>query len=374
MTASVAYLDCNASAPLLPGVREAIDAALQLAGNPSSVHRAGRDARRAVERGREAVAALIGARPRDVVFASGGTEANALALAQAGDRPVAVSAIEHDSVLRSVGQADRLPVKPDGTLDLGSFETWLIGTPRPAFVSVMLANNETGVIQPVGEAARLAHRHGALVHCDAAQAVGRMPVSWGELGVDLMTVSAHKMGGPKGIGALIAPGDIATVPLFRGGGQERGLRGGTENLPGIAGFGRAAELAVAAWQSARIEALRDDLEARIRAGAPEAIIYGAAAARLPNTSCIGLPGANSEEQVIALDLVGFCVSAGSACSSGKVMPSHVLSAMGNDVAAARSAIRVSLGPATTAADIEQFAKAWLTMRGALTGRAPAMAR
>ncbi|MFO1189201.1 MAG: cysteine desulfurase family protein [Alphaproteobacteria bacterium] len=374
MTASIAYLDCNASAPLLPGVREAIDAALQLTGNPSSVHRAGREVRRAVERGREAVAALVGARPRDVVFTSGGTEANALALAQAGDRSVAVSAIEHESVLLNAGDAVRLPVIPDGTLDLGALKAWLAGIRRPAYLSLMLANNETGVIQPVAEAARLAHKHGVLVHCDAAQAAGRVPVSWGDLGVDLMTVSAHKMGGPKGIGALIAPGDIATVPLFRGGGQERGLRAGTENLPGIVGFGRAAELAAAAWQSDRIEALRDDLEARIGAGAPEAIVYGAAAARLSNTSCIGLPGAASEEQVIALDLVGFCVSAGSACSSGKVTPSHVLGAMGHDAAAARSAIRVSLGPATTARDVEQFAKAWLTMRMALTGRAPAIAR
>ena len=368
MTAPIAYLDHNASSPVLPGVRDAVGVALDIAGNPSSVHQAGRLARRAIETAREAIASGLGARPRDLIFTSGGTEANALALAQAGDRGIAVSAIEHDSVLASAPTATRLPVTADGVLDLLALEQWLVGMGRPAYLSIMYANNETGVIQPVGEAARIAHRYGALVHCDAAQAAFRLDLSFAELGVDLMTISAHKMGGPKGVGALIAADGCARVSVHRGGGQERGLRAGTENLPGVAGFGHAALKARASWRPAGIEALRNDLEARIRAAAPEARIHGANAARLPNTSCIGLPGAGSEEQVIALDLAGFAVSAGAACSSGKVTPSHVLIAMGEGVAAARSAIRVSLGPATTKDEIARFAEAWLAMRTALTGR------
>jgi len=365
----IAYLDHNASAPLLPGVRAAIDAALDLAGNPSSVHRAGREARHLVERSREAVAALVGAEPRDVVFTSGGTEANALALAQAGGWPLALSAIEHESVLKTAPGACLLPVTPAGVLDLHALEGWLTEAGRPAYVSIMLANNETGVIQPVAAAAALVHRHGGRLHCDAAQMAGRAPVSLRALGADLMSVSAHKLGGPKGTGALIAPGESATTALLKGGGQERRLRAGTENLPGLAGFGRAAEVALAAWRPGTIAALRDDLEERILKAAPEARAHGADAVRLANTSCIGLPGAGSEEQVIALDLAGFAVSAGAACSSGKVSPSHVLTAMGEGSSAARSAIRVSLGPATTAEEIGRFVCAWLAMREALTGRA-----
>lgn len=368
MTAPGIYLDHNASAPLLPGVRDAVASALDQVGNPSSVHRAGRAAKQAIEQARDAVAACVGARSQDVTFTSGGTEANALALAQAGNRPVAVTAIEHESILAAVPTAHRLPVTEHGILDLNELERWLVEADRPTYVSVMLANNETGVIQPVAEAARLAHRFGALVHCDAAQAIGRLRFAWQDMGVDFMTVSAHKMGGPKGVGALIAAGEQVRVPLLKGGGQERGIRAGTENLPGIAGFGFAAEHAWPAWRSEHIARLRDYLEEMLRACAPEVKIHGGRVARLANTSCVGLPDASSAEQVIALDLVGIAVSAGAACSSGKVTPSHVLSAMGANASEARSAIRVSLGPQTTEVEIDRFIHAWLIMRTALTGR------
>jgi cysteine desulfurase len=351
------YLDYNATAPVKPAVIEAMAGALGRAGNPSSVHRAGREARRALERAREAVAALVGASPATVVFTSGGTEANNQALGSIRG-PCLVSAVEHDSVLAAAPAAERLPVDAVGRIDLERLSDRLAAV-RPALVSVMLANNETGAVQPLAEVAELAHRHGALVHCDAVQAAGKLAIDLARLGIDLLTLSAHKLGGPQGVGALVMGDGIEPAALLRGGGQERRWRPGTENLPGIVGFGRAAELALEdeGWRP-RVGALRDRLEAEILAVAAAARVYGRGAERLANTSCLTMPGVSNQTQLIAFDLAGIAVSTGSACSSGKVGPSHVLAAMGVDPAEAATAIRVSLGWASTAFDVERFVAAW----------------
>ncbi|MCH8153708.1 MAG: cysteine desulfurase [Proteobacteria bacterium] len=362
MTPAV-YLDYNATTPVRPEAAAAVADALALTGNASSVHRFGRLARRKLEDAREAVAALVGAPAERVVFTSGGTEANNLALTGAGCARRLVSAGEHDSVLNAAagaeGGAERIPLRRDGVVDLDALEARLGEDSRPALVSVMLANNETGVIQPVARAAETAHGRGALVHCDAVQGAGKIPVDMAALGVDLLSLSAHKLGGPQGVGALIVAEGIALAPLMLGGGQERRHRAGTENLPGIAGFGAAAECALAGLERmAGLAELRDRLERRLRARAPEIKIYGAGAPRLSNTSCFGVPGLAAETQVMALDLAGIAVSAGAACSSGKVAPSHVLGAMGASEAEAGSAIRISLGWDSGAPDIERFLEAW----------------
>ncbi len=358
----LAYLDHNATVPVRAEVAAAIADALALGGNPSSVHRAGRAARRAVERAREEVAALAGATADSIVFTSGGSEANHLALLGCGRSRIIVSAIEHDSVRRAVPDAEILLVTADGIIDETALEALLAGGEEPALVSIMLANNETGIIQPIAALAPLVHRHGALLHCDAVQAAGKLPLDWTRLGADLLSLSAHKIGGPQGVGALIVAPHVALAPLQRGGGQERGRRAGTENVPGIVGFGRAAALAAAELPSyAGLATLRDEAERRLVEIAPTARIFGGTAPRLPNTLCIAMPGVSAETQVMALDLAGVMVSAGAACSSGKVRPSHVLEAMGASAADAASAIRVSLGRGTVAADIAQLAEAWAAL-------------
>ncbi|HXP04058.1 MAG TPA: cysteine desulfurase family protein [Stellaceae bacterium] len=349
------YLDWNATAPLRPEAASAIADALALGGNPSSVHRRGRAARQLVERSREAVAALISAPPHGVIFTSGGTEANHLALLGCGRERVLVSAVEHSSVLQAVPEAERIPVDSDGIVDLAALTAMLDADRRPALVSVMLANNETGVIQPVAEIAGVARAHGALFHCDAVQAASKIPLSMAKIGADFMTLSAHKIGGPSGIGALVSAGAEVT-PLLRGGGQEGNRRAGTENLAGIAGFAAAAS-ACDSNEYDRVRDLRDRLEAAL----PDAVIIAAAAPRLPNTSAIAMPGVPAETQIIAFDLDGVMVSAGAACSSGKVGPSHVLAAMGVAPDIANATIRVSLGWATTEADIDHFVDAWTAL-------------
>jgi cysteine desulfurase len=367
----ITYLDYNATAPVRAEAAAAVAAALASGGNPSSVHGVGRAARRIVETARESVAALIGATASQVVFTSGGTEANALALHRRAPARCLVSAVEHESVLRSAEPAETISVDRHGVVDLAALERLLAAAPAgAALVSVMLANNETGVIQPVAEIAAMARMRGAQIHCDAVQAAGKIPVDIDALGVDLLSLSAHKIGGPQGVGALILRNGMIVVPLIRGGGQERGRRAGTENVAGIAGFGAAAATALAELRAnapARIAALRDRLESELRHAALQAVIHGQGAARLPNTSCIGLPGVAAETQVMALDLAGVAVSSGAACSSGKVRASHVLGAMGVDAEAAACAIRVSLGWASTGADIERFVAAWrgLAMRHGL---------
>ena len=352
------YLDHNATAPLKPEVKAAMD----LVGNPSSVHAFGRSARRAVEEARAAVAALAGVKPAQVLFTGSGTEANNFALRGFPGRQLLTSAIEHESVLAAWPQAERFGVSRDGVADLEDLERRLAAADGPALVSLMLVNNETGVTQPVAEAARIAHAHGALIHCDAVQAAGRLPLSLPDLGVDLMTLSAHKLGGPTGVGALILAEGLEPDALIRGGGQERRKRAGTENLLGIVGFGAAARLAREGLaEAADLAALRDRLEREALAAMPRARVMGVGAARVANTSCLMLPGLPGETQVMTLDLAGVAVSAGSACSSGKVKPSHVLAAMGEDDRSAASAIRISLGWTSDDEAVDCFLTAWIAM-------------
>jgi cysteine desulfurase len=357
------YLDWNATAPLRPEAAAAMTEAMTRWGNPSSVHRRGRAARQEIERARAAVAALLGdADPSGVVFVSGGTEANHLALLGAGRDRILVSAVEHDSVRHAVPAAEVVPVGPDGVVALDALDRLLAADLRPALVSVMYANNETGVIQPIAEIAEIARRHGALLHCDAVQALGKLSLEARAIGADLITLSAHKIGGPPGVGALVVTGDIDLAPLLRGGGQEHRRRAGTENLPGIAGLAAAAAAATAELAVYdRVGMLRDGLEMEITTIAPEAIVIGAAAPRLPNTSAIAMPSVAAETQVIALDLDGVMVSAGAACSSGKVGPSHVLTAMQVDPEIAASTIRVSLGWSSKEAEIAHFLRSWTAL-------------
>jgi cysteine desulfurase len=358
------YLDWNATAPMRAEVAAAVSDALVRWGNPSSVHRRGHAARRIIERAREEIAALLGGIDAGgVVFVSGGTEANHQALLGSGRERVLVSAVEHDSVRRVLPATETIPVDRDGRVALDALEWLLAGDARPALVSVMFANNETGIIQPVAEIAAIARRYGALFHCDAVQAAGKLVLDAGAIGADLVTISAHKLGGPPGVGALVITGGIDLAPLLRGGGQERGRRAGTENLPGIAGFAAAVKAAaeeIAVYD--RVRALREQLEAEVVLAAPEAVIFGTGVPRLPNTSAIAMPGLAAETQVIALDLDGVMVSAGAACSSGKVGPSHVLAAMGVEPGLAASTIRVSLGWSSSEADIAHFLKTWTALR------------
>jgi cysteine desulfurase len=366
MSDRASYLDWNATAPLRPEAAAAMAEVAGRPGNPSSVHGLGRAAKRAIEKARSQVAALVEVAPSYVIFTSGGTEANHLALRGFPERRHIVSAIEHDSVLAAAPAAMSLPVREDGLANLDALDELLVADPRPALVSLMLANNETGTIEPVAEAAEIAHRRGALVHCDAVQAAGKISFKLNELNADLLTLSGHKIGAPMGIGALVMLPDLPLRPLQTGGGQERGRRAGTENLSGIVGFGAAADAADAALaqEATRIARLRDEAERRLLDLAPDATIHGKAALRLPNTICISMPGVRSATQVMALDLAGVMVSAGSACSSGKVRRSHVLDAMRVEPDLAETAIRISLGWSTSEAEIEHLAEAW----GALYAR------
>lgn len=367
-----AYLDWNATAPLRPEARAACIEALSLIGNPSSVHGEGRAVRRVIEAARAKVAALVGADPAQVIFTSGGTEANMLALTpmiEDGSSKqhrdlLLVSAIEHPSVSHGGRfprhQVGEVPVTAAGVIDLDMLRR-MLKPGASALVSVMLANNETGVIQPIHEAADIVHEAGGLLHVDAVQGPGRIAVDIKVLGADLLTLSAHKLGGPKGAGALVLREGLHIAdPLIRGGGQERGARAGTENVAALAGFGAAAEAAAGSLEAdaARMAGLRDQLEAGLKARTPDAVIFGADAPRLPNTTLFAVAGMKAETAVIAFDLEGVAVSSGAACSSGKVQPSHVLAAMGVDKSLARGAVRVSLGALTSESQIGAFLKAW----------------
>jgi cysteine desulfurase len=361
-----AYFDWNATAPLRQEARTATVTALGLSGNASSVHAEGRQARQLIEAAREKVANLAGAEAKNVTFTSGATEANMLALTPAievgGDKSLRdrlfISAIEHPSV-RGGGRfpaesVEELPVTGDGVLDLQALRSALARAERP-LVSVMLANNETGVIQPIAQIAEIVHAAGGLLHVDAVQGPGRIDCRMDELGADLMSLSAHKLGGPQGAGALIRRGDLHIAePLIKGGGQERGLRAGTENVAAIAGFGAAAAVAANLADAPRMAALRDCLESAIVAAVPAAVIFGENAPRLPNTTLFAVPGVKAETAIIAFDLNGIALSSGSACSSGKVQASHVLAAMGVEPALAQGALRVSLGWSTSERDIEKL--------------------
>jgi len=409
------YFDYNATAPLRRGARVAMTAALHLNGNASSVHREGRRARAVVERARQSVASLLNAAPAEVVFTSGGTEANNWVLNGQWDI-IFVTGVEHESVLAPVAasgaQVVKIPVDGNGVIKLQAlaalFERYCPPTAtaaadadstaanaapsrrRPVLLSLQMANNETGVVQPVAAAAQLARARGIFVHTDAVQALGRLPLLFSQAkagggagshqavpgeatvsgaaivpgeaivpGADFMTLSSHKLGGPQGVGALLIRQGFELPRLLHGGGQERRRRAGTENVAAIAGFGSAAEAAARDLTAmARLQVLRDELEREILAAPGKAVIIGSGTGRLANTSCIALPGLAAETLVIKLDLQGFAVSAGSACSSGKVGASHVLAAMGVADDLARSAIRISLGWGTTRDDIDSFLDCW----------------
>jgi cysteine desulfurase len=368
----VSYLDWNASAPLRPEARAALLAALASTGNPSSVHAAGRAARRFVEEARAEIAALTGGPADTVVFTSGGTEANALAL-HGSMLPVATSAVEHASVLAVRDDTSRIPVDGAGTVALDALDAMLAAR-GPMLVSVMVANNETGVIQPIADIAALVHGRGGRLHCDAVQAAGRIPIDMVAQGIDLLTLSAHKLGGPQGVGALVVRSGPPPAPLLRGGGQEQGTRAGTENVAGIAAFGAAARaVRTGLAEMKAVARLRDTLEAAACRVAPATRVLGIAAPRLCNTSCLALPGAESATLVMAMDLAGIAISAGSACSSGKVRASHVLAAMGLPAAIVAGAVRVSLGPTTTLAEIDAFVRQWGDLAARIAARAPAAA-
>jgi cysteine desulfurase len=348
----VIYLDANASEPLRPAARDAVLAALGLTGNPASIHAQGRAARASLEAARSRIAGCVGAAAADLVFCSGGTEANAMAIAAlAPGRRVLVGATEHDAVRAACPGASTLPVQADGTLDLDALRDALRDG-APALVCCMLANNETGVVHPVEAVAALCRAYGALLHVDAVQAAGRMTLDVRRLGADTMALSGHKVGGPKGAGVLVLAPGMALPALIAGGGQERGRRGGTPPLPAIAGF--AAALGAAVPPS---PALRDKLETAARA---EGAVVCGGGTRLANTSCLALPDVRAETQVISLDLAGIAVSAGAACSSGKVTASHVLTAMGMG-ALAGCAIRVSLPWDVTEDDVAAFVAAYRAM-------------
>jgi cysteine desulfurase len=382
-----AYFDWNATAPLRPEARAAMLKALELAGNPSSVHADGRAARNTIEKAREQVAALVGVPAKNVTFTSGGTEANMLALTpdievgseKAPRDRLLVSAIEHPSV-RAGGRfapdaIEDIKVTPDGIVDLDYLRRKLATTKR-ALVSVMLANNETGAVQPIPKIARIVHEAGGLLHVDAVQAAAKIAVDMKALDADFMTLSSHKIGGPQGAGALVRKDDAIRVkPLLTGGGQERGGRAGTENVAAIAGFGAAAAATVGALktEASRMEELRDRLETQLTAVSPDAVVFSQKVERLPNTTLIAVPGTKAETAVIAFDLAGISLSSGSACSSGKVTPSHVLAAMGADPGLTRAALRISLGRETTESDIEKLLKAWTSVILSLTKGQPGIA-
>ncbi|WP_134495666.1 cysteine desulfurase family protein [Microvirga pakistanensis] len=378
------YLDHNATSPLRPEVAEVVLRVLQLPGNASSVHAEGRAARAEMETARAAIARLVGSKAKNVIFTSGGTEAANLVLTpsfrrlgQTGATRLLIGATEHPCVLHghrfAAERTGIIPVDGRGILDLAWLRAHLeaAGGER-VLVSVQLANNETGVLQPIAEMARLVHEHGGLVHTDAVQAAGRVPVDLQDLGVDALTLSAHKFGGPKGAGGLVLASDQYEIGerLIRGGGQEKNYRAGTENVAAIAGFGAAAELALAGLEqeAARLRELRDEAEAHVRRIAPDALVVGAGAERLPNTLAFAIPGLRAETALIAFDLAGIALSSGSACSSGKVKRSHVLDAMGVEPALAEGVLRVSLGWSTTKEDVFRFAEACEKVAGTLYKR------
>lgn len=365
------YLDYNATAPARPEVIAAVGEAMALPGNPSSVHTAGRQARRAVEDARSKVAQLAGTVAANVVFTSGATESNNIALRGWEDeKRVLTSAIEHPSVIEAC-EAERLPVTQEGKVDLTALEGLLQKSDdRQALVSVMLVNNETGVIQPMAEIIALAHAHGAVVHCDAVQAAGKLPLDFDGSGLDLLSLSAHKIGGPKGIGALVVNPVHHIRSLIHGGGQEKGRRSGTENVAASAGFGVAAEISLAEIEKQPdYTALRDHIEAAVTEACPQVQVIGSGVDRVGTVTCLALPDVGSETQVMAMDLAGIAVSAGSACSSGKVKRSQVVTAMGYDESIAASTLRVSLGWATTAAEVDRFIEAYIAFARRMTSDA-----
>lgn len=360
------YLDYNATALMKPAVIEEMARVMAIGGNPSSVHAVGRGAKAILEQSRQTIGRMINCRPQKVTFTGGGTEANNIALKATGRDHIIIAATEHDSIAgikdNFSGTVHCLSVDQNGKVSPEELTEALQDIPEKTLVSIMLANNETGVVQDIKTLAEITHAAGALFHTDAIQALGKIPVDFRALGVDMMSLSAHKISGPQGVGALVALEKIDIKPIIFGGGQEVGRRSGTENLAGIAGFAKAVSMVPKSLNVMdHLKEMRDRLEQEISRHAPDAVFYGASSDRLPNTTTILMPGVASETQVMAFDLDGICVSSGSACSSGKVKPSHVVSAMGARQDQALSTIRVSLGWQTTPQDVDSFIAAWIKL-------------
>lgn len=353
------YLDNNATAPIRPEVIDVVKDVMAQVGNASSIHGYGRGARKDVEKARESVARLAGCEPDQVIFTSGATESNNSVLNQYHGSTVLVSAIEHPAGRAPASDSIKIPVTPDGVIDLERLNDFLKRHAPVALVSVMMVNNETGVIQPMEDIIKLAHDAGAKVHSDAVQAAGRLPIRFNDFGFDSMALSAHKFGGPQGVGALILKKGMTIEPYLKGGGQERRMRAGTENVAGIAGFGKAAELALEHMDDFQnLDRLLAKMEDGIKSLSPQAVIYGAESPRVSNTCCLGLPGVPAETLLMNLDLGGIAVSTGSACSSGVVKPSPVIKAMGASEQDAANTVRLSMGWHTTQEDIDHFLKIW----------------
>lgn len=353
------YMDYNATAPMRPEVIEAVTHAMTVTGNASSIHGHGRTARKLIEDAREDVAALVNVRAAQVIFNSGATEGNNTVLSGYHDKHVFISAIEHPSVLESAPHAQKIPVTKDGLVDLPALEK-MLSAQMPALIAVQLVNSEMGIIQPMAEISKLAKTKNALVLCDAVQAAGRMDIDFNALGVDYLTLSAHKFGGPQGTGALIFRNGLQIPKFLHGGGQEKRQRAGTENVAGIAGFGMAAQRAraeISSYQTTQ-KSFQQKLESGLRGVANDLIIVSENAPRVCNTTNIILQGVTAETQVMAMDLEGIAVSSGSACSSGTFKPSHVLMAMGYTEDQAKCALRFSTGWATTSADIDETLAAY----------------
>ena len=357
------YLDHNATSVLRPAVATAMTDAFRHSGNPSSIHQFGRRTRILVESAREKIAQFVNVAANQIIFTSGGTEANNTAILCANAKRVLVSAIEHDSVRTARLDAEKIPVGFDGVVDLEHLDKMLQSGGRDGvLISVMLANNETGVIQPIADIVKIAKKYGAMVHCDAVQGLGKMPIDFQSLGVDMMTISAHKIGGPSGIGALAFNNAVALQSYLKGGGQERGRRAGTENVPAIVGFGALID-DLARYMTQQVESmayLRGKIEAAIESRQPGSVV-GYESPRLPNTICAINTAMRSELQIMKLDLAGIAVSSGSACSSGRVKPSHVLGAMGYDANQSSSVLRISLGWNSTELDADEFLAAYLSL-------------
>lgn len=357
------YLDYNATAPALPQAISSAQHWLSLPANPSSAHSWGRTAKKELETARKIIAEFISAWPNEIIFTASGTEANLTALRGFSEYSLLVSAVEHSSVLSSAqSDDDKIPVDANGIINLAYLDKKLAEIGKKTLVSVMLANNETGVIQPISEISQICKKHGAILHCDAVQALGKIPVDFSLLGADLMSISAHKCGGIVGAAALIVKNNISIKPLLTGGGQELGRRAGTENIAAISAFSAA----VASINYQKMQKLRgwlDNMENALQAAGAE--IIAKTANRLPNTSSIVMPAIDNQTQLINFDLAGFAVSAGSACSSGRLPVSHVLLAMGMENSTASSAIRISGGWNSSEDDIKNFTKAWIELRARL---------
>lgn len=367
------YLDYNATSPLLPSVKAAMDALGDGPMNPASIHASGRAAKKHLEDARAAIASAVSAFPNEVLFTGSATEANNMVLRGfAGERALLVTSIEHASIAKAASLLGGavIPVDADGVVKLDALDAMLKALDgKPALVSVMLANNETGVVQPMAEVVKICRAHGALIHCDAVQALGKVTLDWGLLGVDMLTLCAHKAGGPVGAGALLIRNDLPIKPFIVGGKQELVRRAGTENVPAIVGFAQTVKDTAHCPDAKQWLEWREWLVKEIQSTAPDAVLFGENAERLPNIICIAMPGTKSETQLMNFDIAGIAVSAGSACSSGRVAASATLLAMGVAEDVAATAIRVSWGWNSTRADIEAFATAWKKMYGRLAKKA-----